>query len=122
MHPAWFMVGLAFAIQFVGSAVGVYSFGILLGPLVEDLDATRASVSLINFYMSIAGAVFGPLLGRAVLRIPLNQVMAAGAISLSVSFLANQRFFYSPNIVTFPHCNSSKALFKIYIYPNPKAI
>ena len=49
MHPAWFMVGLAFAIQFVGSAVGVYSFGILLGPLVEDLDATRASVSLINF-------------------------------------------------------------------------
>ena len=88
MHPAWFMVGLAFAIQFVGSAVGVYSFGILLGPLVEDLDATRASVSLINFYMSIAGAVFGPLLGRAVLRIPLNQVMAAGAISLSVSFLA----------------------------------
>jgi len=88
MHPAWFMVGLAFAVQFVASGVGVYSFGILLGPLVEDLDATRAGASLINFYMSIAGAVLGPLLGRAVLRIPLNQIMTAGAIALSISFFA----------------------------------
>jgi len=88
MHPAWFMVALAFATQFVANGVGIYSFGILLGPLVEDLDASRAGVSFINFYMSIAGAFMGPLLGRAVLVIPINRIMAVGALTLSLSFYA----------------------------------
>ncbi len=87
MHYGWVIVGLVFATQFVASAVGIYAFGVLLGPLADDLGTTRAGVSSVLFAMSWAGAVIGPVMGRAVLRIPIRHLMAGGGLVMAISFL-----------------------------------
>lgn len=91
MHHAWIIVGLVFTTQFIASAVGIYSFGVLLTPLAEDLGTTRAGLSSVLFAMSWAGAAIGPLLGRAVVRFPIRWIMAAGALAMSISFMAMSR-------------------------------
>ena len=87
MHHGWILVGLVFATQFVSSGLGIYAFGVLLGPLAEDLGTTRAGISSVLVAMSVAGAAIGPLVGRAVLRIPIHWIMAVGALVMAFSFL-----------------------------------
>lgn len=87
MHHGWILVGLVFATQFVSSGVGIYAFGVLLGPLAEDIGTTRAGISSVLVAMSVAGAAIGPLVGRAVLYIPIHRIMAVGALTMALSFL-----------------------------------
>jgi len=87
MHHGWILVGLVFATQFVSSGLGIYAFGVLLGPLAEDLGTTRAGISSVLVAMSVAGAAIGPLVGRAVLLIPIHWIMAVGALVMAFSFL-----------------------------------
>lgn len=91
MHRAWRIVGLVFTTQFVANAVGFYGLGVVLDPLARDLGVSRTAISAIPLALSIAGAVIGPLMGRAVVRFPIRGIMAIGAGAVAVSFFVMAR-------------------------------
>jgi len=88
MHYAWTIAGLTFTTQFVANGLGFYAFGVLLPVIAEDLGASRAAAGMIMFAMSMSGVVVGPLMGRAVTRVPIHRIMAAGSVVMSLSFFA----------------------------------
>lgn len=88
MHYGWTIVGFTFTSQFVANGLGFYAFGVLLPAIAADLEISRAAAGMIPFSMSMAGIVVGPLMGRAVTRIPIHRIVTAGAVSMSLAFYA----------------------------------
>ena len=88
MHYGWTIVAFTFTSQFVANGLGFYAFGVLLPAIAADLEVSRAAAGMIPFSMSMAGIVVGPLMGRAVTRVPIHRIVTAGAISMSLAFFA----------------------------------
>ncbi len=84
----WAIVGFAFVAQFLTIGTLFYSFGVLLKPLSEALDADRFQISLALSLQSAIVALAGPWVGKLVAERSVRGVMLAGAGLLLIGFLA----------------------------------
>lgn len=92
MFYGWRMVGVAFYAHLVASGLGFYGLPRLLVPLAEEFsDGQRAGIAMLGAAMSLAGMIFGPLVGRALTRFPLKTVMPIGVAVFALGFLAASR-------------------------------
>ncbi len=92
MFYGWRMVGVAFTSQFIASAIGFYGLARLLDPLaVEFTGGDRTGIALLSAAMSLPGILVGPLIGRAIGRFTLRNVMAVAALVLALGFLGASR-------------------------------
>lgn len=91
MFLGWRMVGVAFVADFVAVGFMFYSFGVFLGAVEEDLDASRAQISWALAFANLAGSFAAPWIGRLLDRLGVRRVMAAGALLMALGFaLASQ--------------------------------
>lgn len=82
----WRIVAVAFGADFIAVGFLFYSFGIFLPWVEKDLEASRGEISLALGIANATGALAAPLLGRAVDRFPIRNVMTAGALAMAAGF------------------------------------
>ena len=82
----YYLAALAFALGFIGGAIYLYSRGVFVRDQIADFDASRTEISLVFTTVAIVSASFAPLLGYLLDRYPIRNVMAAGAVFVSVGF------------------------------------
>ena len=88
MFYGWVIVGLAFVVQFIAVGSMMQCFPVFLLPLSEEFDIGRAQASLPPVAMMLSGIVFFPLIGMAISRYPIRNVMLIGALAMSLGFFA----------------------------------
>lgn len=95
----WRMVAVAFFVDFVAVGFFFYSYGVFFKAIEREFGGSRLGVSLGLTVTATVGAIAAPFIGQALDRFPLKRVIAAGAISMALGFLAlsrveNQLQFY----------------------------
>jgi predicted MFS family arabinose efflux permease len=84
----WVIVGLAFVVQFIAVGSMMQCFPVFLLPLSEEFGIGRAQAALPPVAMMLLGIVFSPLIGLAISRFPIRNVMLIGALAMSLGFFA----------------------------------
>jgi predicted MFS family arabinose efflux permease len=84
----WVIVGLAFVVQFIAVGSMMQCFPVFLLPMSEEFGIGRAQAALPPVAMMLSGIVFFPLIGLAISRFPIRNVMVIGAIAMSLGFYA----------------------------------
>lgn len=83
----WRMLGLAFLAQNLAIGLIFGSFGVLMKPVSEELQASRGLASFgIAAILAIMG-IAGPLLGWAMRRFGIRDIMSAGAVLMAAGFV-----------------------------------
>ena len=88
MFYGWVIVGLAFVVQFIAVGSMMQCFPVFLLPLSEEFGIGRAQAALPPVAMMLLGIVFSPLIGLAISRFPIRNVMLIGALAMSLGFFA----------------------------------
>lgn len=82
----WVLVGLGFVVQFVVMGTMIQSFPVFLLPLAEEFGTSRAEAALPTVAIMGAGLIFSPMIGMAVTRFPIRNVMLLGAAVMVAGF------------------------------------
>lgn len=83
----WLALALLFFAQMVAIGSISYGFSVLLKPLAEDFNLPRAEVNRGLMVVIIGMAVFSPLIGRALDRLPGRMIVAGGAALFAAGWL-----------------------------------
>ena len=81
------MVAIGFCIDFIAIGFFFYSYGVFFKAIAEDFQGSRMGVSLGIVIAQGTGALMAPLIGRALDRYPIKQVIALAATSLGIGFI-----------------------------------
>ncbi len=73
----WVIVATGFVIHFFGGG-SRFAFGLMLKPMVDDLEWSRTTVSLLVTCFMLVSALAMPVAGRLVDRYSLRGILAAG--------------------------------------------
>ena len=84
----WVLVGLGFFVQFGVMGAVFQSFPVFLLPLAEEFGIGRAAAALPTVAAMATGIVISPLIGLAVTRFPIRNVMLFGAGVMAAGFFA----------------------------------
>ena len=87
----WILVALAFLLQFVAGGTLFQSFPVFLLPFSEEFGIGRAEAALPPVAMMLSGMVSSPLIGLALSRFPIRNVMLMGALGMALGFFALSR-------------------------------
>lgn len=87
----WRMVAVAFFVDFVAVGFFFYSYGVFFKAIEREFGGSRLGVSLGLTVTATVGAIAAPFIGQALDRFPLKRVIAAGASSMALGFLALSR-------------------------------
>lgn len=101
MFYGWVIVALTFVAQFVVIGMVIQCFPVFLLELTEEFGVGRGSAALPPAALLIVGIVASPLIGRAVGRFPIRNVMLVGAVSMATGFalLASAQAFWQYLVV-----------------------
>ena len=81
------MVLVAFFVDFVAVGFFFYSYGVFFKAIAVEFGDSRLGVALGLTVTSAVGAIAAPLVGRALDRYPLRNIIGLGASSMAVGFL-----------------------------------
>lgn len=82
------MVVVAFFVDFVAVGFFFYSYGVFFKAIAVEFGDSRLGVALGLTVTSAVGAIAAPLVGRALDRFPLKNVIGLGAMSMAIGFLS----------------------------------
>lgn len=82
------MVAVAFFVDFVAVGFFFYSYGVFFKAIALEFGGSRLGVSLGLTITATVGAIAAPALGHALDRYPLKRIIALGATSMTLGFLA----------------------------------
>ena len=80
------MVGVAFFVDFIAVGFFFYSYGVFFKAIAAEFGDSRLGVAVGITLTQAIGAVLAPMLGRALDRYPLKNIMAMGALSMGTGF------------------------------------
>lgn len=83
----WFGLALLFFAQMIAIGSITYGFSVLLKPLAQDFELSRADVNQGLMVVLVGMATFSPLIGRALDRLPGKHVIAAGGTLFAAGWL-----------------------------------
>jgi MFS family permease len=81
------MVGVAFFVDFIAVGFFFYSYGVFFKAIAAEFGDSRLGVAVGITLTQAIGAVLAPMLGRALDRYPLKNIMAMGALSMGTGFV-----------------------------------
>lgn len=84
----YYLAAFAFCVGFITGCVYLYSRGVFVRDQVVEFDASRTEISLVFTAVQVVSTCFAPFLGYLLDRYPIRNVMAAGAVSMTVGFIA----------------------------------
>ncbi len=82
----WYIVAMAFTVNFMATGVGFYIFNAFMMPLCEEKGWTRAEVNLAPVIGGVVGLVGMYIFGTLVMRIGPRLLMTAGAVVSGAAF------------------------------------
>ncbi|HUI25091.1 MAG TPA: MFS transporter [Candidatus Kryptonia bacterium] len=87
MFYGWWIVAVAFVTHCVTTGIVFYSFGVFLTVLTDAFGWSRAEVSWGFSLVSLCGAVYAPLVGRAIDRYGPRPSQIVGALAMASGFV-----------------------------------
>jgi len=88
VNRAWSIVAVAFVANFVSMGTVMQPVPVFLVAFSEEFAIGRGAASLISVFMLAGGALIMPIVGRAIARFPIRNMMVAGALVLAGTFCA----------------------------------
>lgn len=82
----WRMVGVAFAMQAVGTGATLHAFGVFVKPVAEEFEASRLLTVLGPAAAALVGALVSPFLGRWLDRGAARVIIVTGALVMALGF------------------------------------
>lgn len=82
----WWMLGVAFFIQMLGSGTIVYSYSVVAVPLGAEFEASRTAMMFGITAMSLSSALVSPLLGRIIDRYSIRALIMFAALALALGY------------------------------------
>ncbi len=86
IFPGWYMVAVAFIVDFIAVGFFFYSYGVFFKSIAAEFGDSRFGVAIGITVTQGVGALLAPFIGRALDRYPLKHVMVCGAISTGSGF------------------------------------
>ena len=80
------MVTVAFFVDFIAVGFFFYSYGVFFKAIAAEFGDSRLGVALGLTVTSAVGALVAPMVGRALDRYPLRNVIGVGAVSMALGF------------------------------------
>ncbi len=90
-YYGWVIVAVAFITHALTVGGVFYSFGVFFVPLIEDFGWSRARLAAGFSLVSLAGAIYAPVVGKAVDRFGSRPVQLFGAAAMALAFLLLSR-------------------------------
>ncbi|MCB1677214.1 MAG: MFS transporter [Halioglobus sp.] len=84
--PGWWMLGIAFFVQMIGSGTIMYSYSVVAVPLGTEFQASRMVMMFGLTAMSLTSTLTSPLLGRALDRYSIRLLMVVAALALPLGY------------------------------------
>lgn len=84
MQYGWIIIAVAFVSQGFATGFFTYSFGLLVLPMEQELNATRAQIMSGVSMCTLLGLVYSPVFGRLVDKWSVRGLLACGALSLTL--------------------------------------
>ena len=81
------MVLVAFCVDFVAVGFFFYSYGVFFKAIAAEFGGARLGIAFGLTVTQAVGAIAAPLVGRALDRYPLRNVMGLGALFMGIGFL-----------------------------------
>ena len=86
MFRGWIIVAVAFVANFVALGSIIQPVPVFILPFTEEFGIGRAQAALPTVATMAGGAVVMPLVGRALARLPIRNIMIAGALVIAAAF------------------------------------
>jgi MFS family permease len=86
MFYGWWLVGIAFLVQMVGTGTVLYSYSVVAVALGKAFGASRMTMMLGMTVMTLGTGLISPLLGHAIDRGSLRRMMLLGAGALAAGY------------------------------------
>ncbi len=80
---AWLTVGILFLVQMLVIGGSAYGFGLLVKPVATEYGLSRADMNIGLMVLIVGMALFSPIVGRALDRLPAHLVITVGALLFS---------------------------------------
>lgn len=87
LYYGWWIVGVAMLAQVVSNGLAIYSYGLLVIPIGDELGASRAEMMWGKTGFLLIALVASPFLGKLLDRYSARALMALGSLSLGSSFI-----------------------------------
>ncbi len=84
LYYGWWIVAAGFICTMLAIGSTTYSFGLFVAPLSEEFGLSRADANGGFIFLLIGFAVWGPLIGRLMDRLPARVVMISGAVLFAI--------------------------------------
>lgn len=82
----WWILGIAFFVQMLGSGTIVYSYSVVAIPLGAEFEASRMAMMFGITAMSLSSAVISPFLGPALDRYSIRIIMLLAGMALPLGY------------------------------------
>lgn len=86
LFRGWQIVAAGFVCTMLAIGGTTYTFGLFVSPLSEEFGMSRADVNTGFIFLLVGFALWSPLVGRLLDRLPARLVMSAGAVSFFLGF------------------------------------
>ena len=80
------MVTVAFFVDFIAVGFFFYSYGVFFKAIAAEFGDSRLGVALGLTVTSAVGALVAPMVGRALDKYPLKNIIGMGAVSMALGF------------------------------------
>lgn len=85
LYYGWCIVAAALVTLTLTMGATFHSFGVFVRPISEELGLSRADANMSVILFSLGGAVWAPILGKMLDRLPIQRVMLACAVLMGAS-------------------------------------
>lgn len=83
----WWIVAAGFLCTLLALGSTTYSFGLFVAPMAETFGLSRADANGGFIFLLLGFAIWAPVIGRLLDRLPARRVMTAAALSFGIGFL-----------------------------------
>jgi sugar phosphate permease len=82
----WWIVAAGFICTLLALGSTTYTFGLFVAPMAEEFGLSRADANGGFIFLLLGFALWAPIVGRLMDRLPARTVMSAGAVSFGAGF------------------------------------
>src|SRR2546423_1675472 len=83
----WWMVAIAYAIQFIAGGFYGIGFSVYFLPITRDLELSRTAISLVFSFRTLQGGLNGPVVGYLIDRFGPRLMMWVGCAMTGLGFI-----------------------------------
>src|SRR5262249_61333748 len=88
VYYGWFIVASSVVVLTLLLGSTYHAFGVFVLPVSEDFGLSRAQTNTALILFSIGNAIWAPIVGQMLDRLPIRPIMLSGALLIGASLVA----------------------------------